>query len=955
VIRVLVTRIMQSVIFVAVLAGHNSWAGPLEEGLAALDQADYKTALRLLKPLAEQGNAKAQNGMGRIYLVSPIGCAVTKDPTEALLWLGKAAEQGNRQALTQLIYLYERESCGIGKIGDEWEIEAEWLKWVRRAAALGDYQARHKIWTRLGRDYVETAAKLRAVADQGSAREHFERATREAANSEKALAELRKAAELGHPEAQYKLGLAFEQGNGLARDYVKAHNWYQAASELGHPDAQFRLGRMYARGRGVRKDKFEAGRWYRLAAVQGQKEAKEKLGGLFSSKNTPELHVIAVQKGEIANASPSVQQPGRLRRERHPQGVVDVYVDHKGAPIILAVVAYEPVKWNIRVEPGVSLKRVIVGGYYEQKLVGVPAGTKVIRRVFREDRNPDFLTAGPEGGDEYSAMVGQLYALTGVKPAAFRFAAVGKSFTVSPKLPAPRYTEADGVELHVVSVYEGMGNGSEAPPRIRAVCTQGPGRRGACKPEELMYMSVSQEPSEQVVSVDVRTTKRPIVLALTAYDPVRWVIVARKGTEIRRVVVGGNDRQTVTGLDGVPIEYYVYDRQNSDYFYSRRKDDPKVILKLKMLTGLTPSTYQYAYRGYAFSIVDPLPASLQSGKKAAELHVVGVNRGSYPKGIAPGFRYSPQGTVAVTVHKTKRPLILVLGAYEPVKWEIIQQKGARLERVIVGGKYKQEVTGVDAATPVVYTNVWAYKKNSSEFNSLARELINLTGLEIATFEGRYSGKAFHVPKKFYELVDGRKIKVCKAFEENLNSFDERSYPLRSERMIAPQFEDFGKPQWVEVTAPENGLYLGMIARFLRVTAPGSVPVGPYGGWRRRGVERASIDIDNDGTEETVLRYSEGKYRFKETPTSRLLFVLNKKKDAIDIKASEHLMQNRAKMLAGYLPGRWQQAMYDVFSYRNKIYFDRWSDDPEETGFLQVFRTKRGRTKELCRYQYRGEL
>ena len=37
-----------------------SFAGPLEDAGAAYDKGDYATALRLLRPLAEQGNAQAQ-------------------------------------------------------------------------------------------------------------------------------------------------------------------------------------------------------------------------------------------------------------------------------------------------------------------------------------------------------------------------------------------------------------------------------------------------------------------------------------------------------------------------------------------------------------------------------------------------------------------------------------------------------------------------------------------------------------------------------------------------------------------------------------------------------------------------------------------------------------------------------------------------------------------------------
>ena len=39
-------------------------AGPLEDGKAAYERKDYATALRLLRPLAERGDARAQGGLG---------------------------------------------------------------------------------------------------------------------------------------------------------------------------------------------------------------------------------------------------------------------------------------------------------------------------------------------------------------------------------------------------------------------------------------------------------------------------------------------------------------------------------------------------------------------------------------------------------------------------------------------------------------------------------------------------------------------------------------------------------------------------------------------------------------------------------------------------------------------------------------------------------------------------
>ena len=42
-------------------------AGPIEDGIAAFEQGDYATVLRLWRPLAEQGNVRAQFTLGFMY------------------------------------------------------------------------------------------------------------------------------------------------------------------------------------------------------------------------------------------------------------------------------------------------------------------------------------------------------------------------------------------------------------------------------------------------------------------------------------------------------------------------------------------------------------------------------------------------------------------------------------------------------------------------------------------------------------------------------------------------------------------------------------------------------------------------------------------------------------------------------------------------------------------------
>ena len=74
--------------------------------------------------------------------------------------------------------------------------------------------------------------------------------------------------------AHYRLGLAYDYGDGVKVDKSIAMMWYLKAAEHGIVSAQYRLGLAYDKGEGVGKDKAEAVRWYRLAAEQGNADAQ---------------------------------------------------------------------------------------------------------------------------------------------------------------------------------------------------------------------------------------------------------------------------------------------------------------------------------------------------------------------------------------------------------------------------------------------------------------------------------------------------------------------------------------------------------------------------------------------------------------------------------------------------------------------------------------------------------
>jgi len=80
----------------------------MNDAAAAYKRGDYATAYRLLKLLAEQGNAQARYALGSMYYK---GEGVPQDYAEAMKWYREAAEQGNAFAQNFLGYMYQE---GIG-------------------------------------------------------------------------------------------------------------------------------------------------------------------------------------------------------------------------------------------------------------------------------------------------------------------------------------------------------------------------------------------------------------------------------------------------------------------------------------------------------------------------------------------------------------------------------------------------------------------------------------------------------------------------------------------------------------------------------------------------------------------------------------------------------------------------------------------------------------------------
>ena len=168
----------------------------------------------------------------------------------------------------------------------------------------------------------------------------------------RAVHSLEYAAENGHPLAQWKLGRMYADGEGVARNDIKAFEYFSrianshaddnpdvpqarfvanafvalghyylegipttltrdperaremfayAASYFRDPDAQYYLARLYLDGVGAPRDPRQAARWFGLSAQKGQCAAQAMLGAmLFAGDNVPRQAALGLMWLAIA-------------------------------------------------------------------------------------------------------------------------------------------------------------------------------------------------------------------------------------------------------------------------------------------------------------------------------------------------------------------------------------------------------------------------------------------------------------------------------------------------------------------------------------------------------------------------------------------------------------------------------------------------------------------------------
>ena len=214
--------------------------------------AKINDAIDLLQKSAKAGNAKAQYELGNLYWMNRDSLIpIERDTLMAIQWYEKSADQCYAQAQYSLAYIYENARDNLKNSQRAFDL-------YKAAADQGFVDALY----RMGRIY-QYGIKDIVAKNVTIALKYYQQAVDSAStaamlalglyyyseNTHKTIDLLQRAAELEHPEAQYRLGLSYMYGikGIISINHAEAIKWLELAAQNGHIKACNELGDYYVR------------------------------------------------------------------------------------------------------------------------------------------------------------------------------------------------------------------------------------------------------------------------------------------------------------------------------------------------------------------------------------------------------------------------------------------------------------------------------------------------------------------------------------------------------------------------------------------------------------------------------------------------------------------------------------------------------------------------------------
>jgi TPR repeat protein len=243
---------------------------------------DTKKAFNLYMNAAEKGLVTAMANVGDMYVA---GEGTEKNPEAAAAWYARAATAGLSLAQMKLAEMYERGE-GVERSPERARILIE------RAARNGYAPAQAKL-AAMGGPAIHTPAQDAPGADdafRGGGKTTSELGTSRAARPVASDVVPPELAAKMPPEdlAQINAGLTAYAAQNKKLAFA---TWRNVAGR-GNADAQLRVGLLYENGDGVGQDMIEAYRWLKLAANQAHAKAQAELS-LVSAQLAPAERAIA--------------------------------------------------------------------------------------------------------------------------------------------------------------------------------------------------------------------------------------------------------------------------------------------------------------------------------------------------------------------------------------------------------------------------------------------------------------------------------------------------------------------------------------------------------------------------------------------------------------------------------------------------------------------------------------
>ncbi|KAJ5660453.1 hypothetical protein N7507_006904 [Penicillium longicatenatum] len=287
-------------------------------GLFNKGKEDHDRAFSLFVAASKHGHVEA---CYRAALCYEFGWGTRPDGGRAVQFYRQAASKNHPGAMSRMAKACLAGDMGLGKR------YREGIKWMKRATESSDMQ------------YNSAPYELGLLHETGFGDDVFQ-------DVSYAAQLFTKSAELGHVEASYRLGDAYEHGKlncprdpalsihfytaaaqhehplammalcawymvgaepVLEKDEDEAYEWARRAANLGLVKAQYAVGYFTEMGMGCRRDPLEANVWYVKAADQGDERAKLRIAAIRAA-------------ADGAGAAMAARGGGRFKKDKSNQG-----------------------------------------------------------------------------------------------------------------------------------------------------------------------------------------------------------------------------------------------------------------------------------------------------------------------------------------------------------------------------------------------------------------------------------------------------------------------------------------------------------------------------------------------------------------------------------------------------------------------------------------------------------